>query len=308
LALRHLQTNGFRYILVHRPYLTPPQASLFTDTLPLIPTYQDEALTVYDITQPRPWQFGQPAIKLTDQIYLLNTITTLDKTAETLHIRLITQLTQAPTPSLTCQLALGNNTTSLTLYPTDILWQTGDLADYRLSLPLPVTTGQYNWQLHCPQTTYTTPTTLVISPTHSSLLFREQLNINLADELTLLGYHWQTQTDTLQLTLHWQANTIPTTDYKLFVHLLDNTNQIVRQYDAMPCNWQCPTTTWQPNSVLTEEITLPLWGLSAGTYHLAAGMYQPENGERLPAVRPDNTPIPDGYIILNTPITIYKNR
>jgi hypothetical protein len=105
--------------------------------------------------------------------------------------------------------------------------------------------------------------------------------------LKLIGYDLPNSNpipgDPLPVTLHWQAEAEMTTDYTVFVQLLNNTGQVVAQLDWQPQAGAAPTTTWLPGEILTDPYTLSLPpDLPAGEYHLIAGLYNAATNERLP--------------------------
>jgi hypothetical protein len=87
----------------------------------------------------------------------------------------------------------------------------------------------------------------------------------------------------LTLELWWQALGPLDTDYTVFLHLLDATDQIVAQADGVPVNGRYPTSAWEPGEriVDTRFVTLPA-GLAPGEYRLMVGLYNPRDGSRLP--------------------------
>lgn len=122
--------------------------------------------------------------------------------------------------------------------------------------------------------------------------------------IELLGYEFDETQETLRLTLWWQALTAPDVDYKRFVHLYDpDTEAIPVQDDAMPRNWQYPTTLWVRGEVISETIQIDLSGLPADEYRLGIGWYDPETMDRLPAVAVSNNQrAPGDRFTLESPI------
>jgi hypothetical protein len=111
------------------------------------------------------------------------------------------------------------------------------------------------------------------------------LDAAFGDEFRLLGYDLRRESDTLRLTLHWQATDQPEVSYKVFVHLSDPvTGTVVAQNDAVPRDWTYPTTWWEEGEVVSDEIRLSIGDVPSGMYHLAVGMYDPDSGERLAVV------------------------
>jgi hypothetical protein len=307
--LRALRAAGFRYILFHLPYSDPGDQSRFHTILPFIPIYQDETVAVYDLERPFPWRYGDLPISLSPQVTLLRADAELLQSSGAIQIRLLALLTGRYEHSLTCQLQLTNTTlsTAITFFQSEISWQNHDLAFQTASLPLPpsLPAGQYSWQIACPDSFhYRSPTQLIITPAGQKFLTRHQSNIHVGPAIILRGYNWGTEGSSLHLNLQWQALSTVNENYKRFVHLLDETNSVVIQSDAFPCNWTCPTGEWQPDQLVADEAILSLAHLPAGRYTLAVGMYREETGQRLPAQDDNGLPIPDNYIILPEPFII----
>lgn len=86
----------------------------------------------------------------------------------------------------------------------------------------------------------------------------------------------------MALALHWQALAPIDSDYKVFVHIVDEGGNVVAQQDQMPGQNRYPTHIWDAGEKVVDPYTLPL-RLPAGRYVIAAGMYDPESGERLVA-------------------------
>lgn len=111
--------------------------------------------------------------------------------------------------------------------------------------------------------------------------------------LKLLGYDsqpnfFQSSDRQLHVTLYWQAVAEMTTNYTVFVHLLNRDQQVVAQADAYPLAGQAPTKSWLPGEILTDHYTLTLPELPAGEYQLIAGLYNATDGSRLITETGDN--------------------
>lgn len=74
-------------------------------------------------------------------------------------------------------------------------------------------------------------------------------------------------------------------DYTVFIQVLDSRNKVVAQADAKPVNGLVPTSSWSQGMLIHDKyaLTLPAQ-LEAGHYRIIAGMYNPANGQRLPAL------------------------
>jgi len=88
---------------------------------------------------------------------------------------------------------------------------------------------------------------------------------------------------TLSLTLYWRALAPMDTSYTVFVQAIDEAGIKAGQIDRIPCNGDCPTTTWKAGDLVGERYDLSI-GLDAppGRYQIISGMYDLTTGENLP--------------------------
>jgi hypothetical protein len=115
------------------------------------------------------------------------------------------------------------------------------------------------------------------------------------NEIKLLGYNLTplNESDHYQLDLIWQAQTEPSNNYTVFVHLLQansSCNPCLWQQDVMPQQNQYPTSRWLSDEVVTDtyQITLPP-DTPPGSYQLEIGLYIAETGQRLQVVQPNGS-------------------
>jgi len=102
----------------------------------------------------------------------------------------------------------------------------------------------------------------------------------------------------LDLAFYWQASAAPKVDYVVFIHLVDEAGNIVSQLDAIPAGGARPTTGWRAGEVITDVHNLPIPpDLPDGVYYLNVGLYNPDDGTRLP-VTVDGAPQPDNRLQL----------
>lgn len=102
---------------------------------------------------------------------------------------------------------------------------------------------------------------------------------------------------TLVLTVTWQAVEPVAVDYTTFVHLLDADGDRVTQRDSQPCSGECPTSTWQPGTIVVDRYELVLAAEAPpGPYTLALGLYLLESGGRAAVVGRE-----DDRIVLDVP-------
>jgi hypothetical protein len=77
--------------------------------------------------------------------------------------------------------------------------------------------------------------------------------------------------DAMPLTLHWQTNASPATNYTVFTHLLDDDETVLVNADHTPPK---PSQAWVPAEIITDHLTLTLPGdLAPGKYALEIGLY-----------------------------------
>jgi 4-amino-4-deoxy-L-arabinose transferase-like glycosyltransferase len=102
----------------------------------------------------------------------------------------------------------------------------------------------------------------------------------------------------LPVTLSWSALEEVAEDYVVFVHLLDEEGQVVAQHDGPPVGGFRPTTTWIPGETVQDRhgVLIPQ-DAAPGEYGLAAGLYLPATGERLPAVDGNGQGIGDSVML-----------
>ncbi len=100
----------------------------------------------------------------------------------------------------------------------------------------------------------------------------------------------------LELKLYWQARASPTSDYKVFVHVVDEQGRVVAQRDVFPGDNRYPTRIWEQDEKVVDTHLLPLKDLPSGRYRVVVGMYDLETGDRLPAVDTQGRSLPDRAI------------
>ncbi len=305
-AVRALQAANVHTLIVHTTYASEAELRHWEQVLPFVPIYQDATISVYDLDQPRSWQIGDTAVSLNDPIKLVWSMASLPENS--LLVEMLAALEGEDGRSTPCTIHLTDlPPTAFTLFPDPANWQSGDLTQRQITLNLPDTLrpGSYDVLIACDEhEAHALPDKLVVTAAGERLLLRDQLNISYQSEINLIGYRWWTKGAKLHVELPWQALQDISGEYKVFVHLLNAAGQIVRQVDAVPCQWTCPTSQWQADDLLLDETVLDLWGLPSGNYQLAVGLYDAVTGERLTAQQSDGT-VPDSYLKLPEPITIF---
>lgn len=100
------------------------------------------------------------------------------------------------------------------------------------------------------------------------------------DAISLHGYTLNTDA-TIDIELIWQAQAVLPTDYKVFVHLLDEAGEIIAQHDVMPRNWTYPTSLWAAGEYISDP-----YGFDAteAAHAIRFGFYAQDTGTRLPII------------------------
>jgi hypothetical protein len=132
-----------------------------------------------------------------------------------------------------------------------------------------------------------TPAYRTITLAKSALwLVGDRVNFAFGSAFTLRGYEIQPSAKgtTLTLKLYWRATGKPDFDYSVFVHLIDESGQIVAQKDHAPGeSLGYPPTSWSIEDIVADEHVLQIpSSLHPGTYRFRVGMYNWQTGEQLP--------------------------
>jgi hypothetical protein len=101
--------------------------------------------------------------------------------------------------------------------------------------------------------------------------------------------------------LYWRATNeqLLSNDYTVFVHLLDQSGQLIAQHDGEPAAGRRPTRTWQEGDLIIDTHKLQ-WQteIYRGPATIAVGLYDLETLERLPAYGPDGQRLADDRVLL----------
>ncbi|MBN1813602.1 MAG: hypothetical protein JXA14_17315 [Anaerolineae bacterium] len=135
---------------------------------------------------------------------------------------------------------------------------------------------------------------------------QQKIGARFGEMIELAGYDLAQEGNTLRLTLHWQALTVPDQHYMLFVHVADPaTGRPITQIDTMPRGFTYPTGMWMTGEVVSDEVELSLEEVPAGEYYLVVGWYTPDDpSQRLQATDGEGNPLPDNRLVLPDNITI----
>jgi hypothetical protein len=89
----------------------------------------------------------------------------------------------------------------------------------------------------------------------------------------------------LPLTLLWRSVTPITSDYTVFVHVVDVDDRLWAQWDNPPVNGTYPTGQWSVGESVFDQYQIPLDAqMPPGEYTVLVGWYDPGSGVRLAVV------------------------
>jgi hypothetical protein len=108
-------------------------------------------------------------------------------------------------------------------------------------------------------------------------------------------------TQTLTVTILWEAIGSPVTDYTLFVHLRPAGGATVAGFDQTPAGNRFPTHRWRAGDHILTTVPVPLPAdLPAGVYEVWAGLYESasQGSLRLPVTGAAGQTTGDGEVRL----------
>jgi hypothetical protein len=186
-------------------------------------------------------------------------------------------------------------------------WNPGELLCRRLHLDIPADLAPAgDFQLDLVSGAARAPiATLALQPSNRTFALPASPTLlpsgaRLGDQVELAAYTTAPIDTSLAVTLAWHALARPSLDATAFVHLLDANGNIVAQSDQAPGRDR-PTGQWVAGEYVldTHLLALPP-DLPAGDYSLAAGLYDPISGQRLPAISAGGQPYADNAVRFNT--------
>jgi hypothetical protein len=225
---------------------------------------------------------------------------------DALDMTVFWQATAAPTDDYVLSIALASAEGTTTLannlplgryeYPTSH-WEPGEIvrSPHRLRIPATIASGTYAIEGTLvdgsgqPASTPLPLGTIAIEPTERVFALPAGITGQpgaVLEGLTVLAGYELGQSDaqpggTLELTLYWQALREMETSYKAFLQLVGAAGVLV-QVDAVPDDWQRPTTGWVVGEVVADPYVLAIpEDAPAGNYTLIAGLYEEATMQRL---------------------------
>ena len=89
----------------------------------------------------------------------------------------------------------------------------------------------------------------------NQVILENETSFTWSDQVELIGWATEWHEDRLAVTLAWQAGGGMSANYTAFVHLLDESGEVVSQVDRPPLGY--PTGEWRPGEVVVETFILP---------------------------------------------------
>jgi uncharacterized membrane protein len=117
---------------------------------------------------------------------------------------------------------------------------------------------------------------------------QQPLSTMFADGIELSGYNLESPSVAagapMTVTLFWRAHQPIPVDLTVFVHVVDQTDQLIAQRDSQPDDGAYPTSEWPLQDLIMDRriIRIPA-GTAPGTYGLELGWYDLATGKRVPS-------------------------
>jgi hypothetical protein len=316
--LRQLADAGVRYIVLHKKFARPEQLASWRDWLTFSPFHEDDEIVVYR-TDPQLGRDFMPTYQLNDAIGLIRA--TPRETDQTGLLQVDARWTSSSNPGrdydVCFKLISADNKVSQSQcepiapgWPA-ASWEASEVVrgSYDLHVDPLLASGKYTLTMSLADSSAQRNSgssaaignVNVDTPQHVTVesLPTNSLNAVWGDVIRLNGFGLRAASDSLELTVYWQAMRSMQNSYKVFVHVIDPvTNSIVAQDDSIPRHWTYPTNTWQPGEVVEDTISIPLSGVASGKYKVFVGLYDAMTGERLTAFSADGQQQPNDSVFI----------
>jgi hypothetical protein len=200
-----------------------------------------------------------------------------------------------------------------TLYPSE-LWEAGDTVRqvYRLSIPPSAAAPGLYWIRLGVTDEQGTSLALADSEEDRAVLGpwrmmatstpspSRRADFRLGEAIRLSGYDLEQDPTkgTLRLMLYWQTNQALSTEYTVFVHLMDTEGHLLGQQDNPPAEDEYPTSWWLPRELVVDRHTIQLNIPYTGSMRLRIGMYDPATLTRVQAYDGAGRRLPEDIIPL----------
>ncbi|MHB9092179.1 MAG: hypothetical protein ACYC7H_12250, partial [Chloroflexota bacterium] len=132
---------------------------------------------------------------------------------------------------------------------------------------------------------------------------RVPLDVRFGDGIRLVGYAWQKRDgapgEALPLILYWEGLKPMDKRYKVFVHLLDDVENIWGQRDSEPAGGARPTSDWRVGETIEDRIGMPVQAdAPLGRYQVEVGLYEYPSMARPRAIDGAGQPLPGNRVLV----------
>ncbi|MGD9100027.1 MAG: glycosyltransferase family 39 protein [Anaerolineae bacterium] len=122
------------------------------------------------------------------------------------------------------------------------------------------------------------------------------LPLTFGDQLAFVGYELLTPAvapkEPVSLLTYWRVIAPAAGDLKIFVHLLDESGQILGQYDGL----DVAVAGWRAGDVIAQRHVFEITA-DPGRHRLQVGLYTPQTMQRLPVLAHDGTVLGDRLLL-----------
>ncbi len=304
-----LRAHGADVIIYHLLPINTPEALQIGERLFGAPRYVDEHLAIFEVppADPRVLEGVMPATYgkgwwRAARTWLTERADLYFYTPTEQAMRLSIALAALPQGGLP-RAALNGALRALSHAETLSVWQVGERGFHKLTLSAECVRVPPCLLPDEPCTPETPRTPLCISAALVGLRAEydtawQPADVQLGSGMKLRGFRLpQTLTSgtPFEVVTDWQASERLADDYHLFVHILDQTGNLVAQDDFVPGRGAFPTTAWAVGQQWAESAALR--GLPEGSYRAFVGWYRYADGVRLP-VQGEGLGAQDGLVHL----------
>jgi hypothetical protein len=293
--LETLAEADIRYVAIHKQFLPPDLAADWMNALAARPVYEDAEMAAFTTCPEANVHFGV----MHDFDGLLLAQATVESSPPFV---LETHWWSPKSQTVTVSMRTAGQDRALL---TKVMKVSKGFSVVRVQVTASNVTpsDKYEILIEANDESYTLPQQMRLTP-DGWVAARLQPDATWDNAITLRSVDWHRLANTLVVDLQWEARRTTETDYKFFIHLLDEDGALVAQYDGMPGNWARPTSSWRAGDWLRDQVPVDLRDVPAGTYRLAVGWYSPGSGQRLAGVDASSEPLPDDRLLLDSPATI----
>ena len=170
------------------------------------------------------------------------------------------------------------------------LWQQGDVwrGQHLLRVPADASDGEHSWTVTGPsdnELSFGLIDIKVPDRIFERPLIGNVTQLSFGKDVMLRGHETNnrvSQEGMLEIVLLWQAIYTPDNSLNSFVHIENDSGDIVAQHDGVPANWARPTAGWLPSEYIVDIHSVLFTDyVSPGTYHIYAGLSDRSSGVRV---------------------------